>query len=457
MKKQAFSATFALLIFTGIYAFCELVYNFSLVNFLSSKNTEIAVFNYLETFGKSLSAIGISLFIIKLIPAKKIAVKMAIFFALGVGIFSVEGIVFDKIVHSLSPEAKIQAYVLGAYRNAALNEQLPTSIKDPVEIANIGLSNQVQGDIKAQVQSLFASSLNPDAMMPFFANYQTLSDKLDSIYALYAIQSKRYEGYKGMMKEKVDREFMRQAGVPPGLSKDAFMKAISAKSESLQKFQKTVLIPGSDKLGIKPVTGADLPIGMTQDQFRSFIQAKVDEVKHKTALSAQNVENLPYAYEIISSVYIPPLAIALSLLSIILNVGSLLFAIKKPLVLIVPALVALGFYSSDVNVKPYMKPILNVEHSLLTIGKPLVWTIHHIAINDTNPNEADIIRIKKPEPMDFTDLESKLKTLQAEVAKQAPETDGRITADENRLKNDSSYFGEIRSNQKINPYTGQSY
>ena len=99
---------------------------------------------------------------------------------------------------------------------------------------------------------------------------------------------------------------------------------------------------------------------------------------------------------------------------------------------------------------------MTVESQLLRVAKPITAIIHQVAINDENPNEADIIRIKKPEPVDMSDLERKLIDLKQSVdVEAAGKTDDQITADPERLKNEQGYYGEIRG--KINPYTGKPY
>ncbi|WZB61844.1 hypothetical protein WJ970_33730 [Achromobacter xylosoxidans] len=129
MMKRTTTITIAL---TLVYIVCELIYNLGLVDFLSSKNTEITVFNRLEFFGKSLSSIGISLFLIKVLPTKRIIHRLAAFTALVPIVFIVESAAFDHLIDSLAPEKKAQAYALGVYRNAALNGHIPSPVSSPL-------------------------------------------------------------------------------------------------------------------------------------------------------------------------------------------------------------------------------------------------------------------------------------------------------------------------------------
>jgi len=60
-----------ILIITTLYLLCEVIYNLGLVEFLTSKNTEISVYNMLEDFGKFLSSAGLTLLLVKFINEDK--------------------------------------------------------------------------------------------------------------------------------------------------------------------------------------------------------------------------------------------------------------------------------------------------------------------------------------------------------------------------------------------------
>lgn len=450
MKKTT-TITIAL---TLAYIVCELIYNLGLVDFLSSKNTEITVFNRLEFFGKSLSAIGISLFLIKVLPTKRTIHRLAAFTALVPIVFIVESAVFDHLIDSLAPEKKAQAYALGVYRNAVLNGHIPSPVSSPLALATIGLSSKLDSDqVRSQVSDFLQAKFDSDAIGSFYGQYREMSSKLDAVYASYAIESKRWNGYKGKMKEKVDQEFIKKAGVPQGLSRDEFMAAIGESSPALKQFRTTEIIPAIPKFGIAAVRGADIPFGLSEGDFRALFEQHIATIREKSSISAANVESLPHARELIASIYIPPLAIGLSLLSILLNLSTVLVAVHRGLVAIPVGIVAFSLYTSSMNP---LGAVMAVESQLLRVAKPITAIIHQVAINDENPNEADIIRIKKPEPVDMSDLESKLSDLKQSVEVEAAgKTDEQITADPDRLKNEQGYYGEIRG--KINPYTGKPY
>lgn len=449
--KRTTTITVAL---TLIYILCELIYNLGLVDFLSSKNTEITVFNRLEFFGKSLSAIGISLFLIKVLPLKSTFKKLGVFAALVPIVFLAESAIFDHLIDSLAPEKKAQAYVLGVYRNAVLNGQIASPLSEPLEVATIGLSSKLDTDqVRRQVDEFLQAKFDTDAVSGFYGQYREMSSKLDSVYASYAIQSKRWNGYKGKMKEKIDKEFMETAGVPQGLNKEQFLAAIGESSPALKQFHSTEIIPAFPKFGIAAVTGADIPFGLTEGQFTDLFKQHIAKIQDRARISGATVESLPHARELIASIYIPPLAIGLSLLSILLNLTTVLSALHRALVAVPVAWVGYVFYVSGFSP---LGAVMTAEAQLLTLAQPLTAIIHQVAINDEHPNEADIIRIKKPEPVDMSDLENKLSELKESVEVEAAgKTNDQITADPERLESEPGYFGEIKG--KINPYTGKPY
>ena len=275
------------ILFTLFYVICEVIYNLGLVEFLTSKNTEIGVFEHLETFGKTLSSIGLSLVIIHLIknPRAKI-----IAFALLVPLFfTTEDVGFDKFVQGLSPEVKVAGYYSGVYRNAVINGSIQDDrFKELTPYNRVMLSNVMAlGNDKASIQDKVAKLLYqaPDnsAVDQLYANYSNMTSAIEPYYATYAIESKRWDGYSGKAKQLIDQEFMkRTGGLPQGLNKEQFLQAVAAKSPSFQSFQDSVIVPRNTQLGIAGTKGKDIPLGMDKDQFNTFVKGKFAEILQKS-------------------------------------------------------------------------------------------------------------------------------------------------------------------------------
>lgn len=467
MKKKL------LILFTAVYLLCEVIYNLGLVEFLSSKNTEISVFENLETFGKVLSSIGLSLIFIMLVKNSK--TKLIAFAVLVPVLYMCETFGFHHLVDSLPTETKVAGYYSGVYRNAVINGSIPDSQLSEltpynrVMLSNIMALSTNKDVIRKKVDELLYKAPESKEIVALYSNYQKLTSTIEPYYSTYAITSKRWGGFEGKAKEAIDKEFIKRSGLPQGLNKEQFYSAVAEKSPSFKAYLETVIIPGDEKFGIAEIKGKDIPLGMNQEQFKVFVELKIKDILSKTAINEANFDKLPHSYNLISSVFIPPLAIFLSLLSIILNASILCIEISslvktKVLKLClyisagIPTLVAVAVFSAS-TFNPYklsepLNRIHGIEATLYEALNPVASLIHSVAINDVAPNEGQIVRIKKPEAINFSDLEAKMGELKSISNQELPTIDERITADSERLENDKSYFGEVKTN--INPYTGQS-
>lgn len=452
----------ATVIFTIIYIVCEVIYNLGFVEFISSANTEISVYNRLEFFGKSLAALGLSLIFIKLFKKH----KAQIFLILVPSLFAVQTAFFEYLVENLSPEVKISAYLSGVYRNASLNKTInderltnPSSY-NKVLVSTIALMGESQKQ-KKEVGEIFKIAIDSKVIDSYYENYDALNSKITSYWSVYRIEDKKWSNYPAKVQERIDREFVKKSGgIPRGLSKQEFLARVALNSPSYREYQNLVIVPGNEAFGIEEVRGKDIPMGLSKEEFADFFNKKIQAAVNRTALTAENVSNLPHSHELVSSVVIPPIALTLSFLSILLNASGLLMGVNRFLVVVPGVLTGIVFLTYDHN--PYGLPegfnkAVGLEATLHASLRPLASAIKQVSINDEHPNEFEIVRIKKPEPIDFADLEKKFESLSANDLENMPDVATNIVADEKRLENDSTYFGEIRGKSKINPYTGQPY
>lgn len=430
MKKNLF-------IITIIYLALEIIYNIGLVEFLSSKNTEIRTFDMLENFGKFLSSVGITLLVMKFTKSKHVNVASVLVPLL----FMAESFTFDYLVNSLSPQHKLGAYYAGVYRNLVLNG----SVQDPtlsgesalsrVKLASIGPAVLQIGEVDrvlfGQVPVIDLESVYP--------SYAQLSASIGPYYGAYAIESKRLAGVPKFMATEALRRFMEKSeGIEPGMDKAAFYKALSVRHASVKKFTSQVFIEPNPKLGIAGVTGANLPLGMSKQELQTYMQAAVLDAFRKTRFTVGNVDKLPHSKELISSVVVPPIALVLSMCSIVLNAGVVLWSVKTILAVQPGALVLVSLACSGGS------PV-HVERDFYVLCTPVAFGMHRVFIDDVRPDYHNIIVVKKPEHIDFTDL----KKLSANMkSSDLPIANLEIKVEEGKLK-DNSYFGELK---KDNPY-----
>lgn len=453
MKKK-------ILLFTVFYVLCEIIYNLSLVEFLSNSNTELSVYNRLEFFGKGLASIGFSLFIINFIKTN----KKLIFAILLPAVFFAQTFIFQTIVESIPEDKALTLYTSGVYRNAVLNNTLSDERLTNQNSYNKVLTAVIPAlttieDKTSDVNEIFTINIADEVVDEFYNNYEELNSKITPFWIEYLRNSKRYDNYPKLAKKKIDSEFIKKIGLPQGLSKEEFYRELRNISPSIKQYEDVIIIPANDKLNIDEVRGKDFKLGMSKNEFILQFNGIVNNIKSKTNIQNQDFKNLPHSKELLTAVVIPPIAILLSFLAIILNLSVILKGIKKPLA-VIPALgvaVVFATYTENpYNINTMVSKAIGVEATLHNALKPLANTIKYVSISEDNPNEYEIIRITRPKPIDFTDLEDSMSSLST---MDLPEDmlDDSVIADVERLENDSLYFGELNKKNKINPYTGKPY
>jgi len=449
--------------FTLTYLVAELLYNLGLVEFLSSKNTEISVISHLETFGKSISALGLALFISKLIPRWKLAAIAVLVPVL----FISEGFIFDSIITNLPKAEKVAGYYLGVYRSAVLNGDIedkeigkaPYSAKQKVLLTNIILKGSgIEPGVKG---FLYGAKLPTDVIHELYTSYNQIDTKIGSYYGAYALASKKFLMLPQMVQQKASGKFLAgTGGIPPGLDKQGFMASVKKSYPQLTQYMGTVLVPANAELGIEQLTVADLPSGLDETQFTSFLEGKYKDVLQKSQITEGTVEHLPHSRDLITAVFIPPMAMGLSLLSLCLNSFSVLWlvfgrnSLMKAFVGVSGAL-AVGFLvfsaqSSSYQVNPAWKTVLYGEEKLLQAVGSGMEVIHKAFIDDNHPDSTQIIHIQRVGAIDSHAIDEKMAELQKFNDSQAlPKVDDSIKVDESRI-NDQGYFGQVKTDG--NPY-----
>ena len=445
------------IIITALYLILEIIYNLGLVEFLTSKNTEISAYNMLESFGKFLSSVGLTLLLIKGIQDNK--KKLAASCALIPCLFVLETVVFNSIVDNLPRATKVNAYYAGVYRNGVLNgtiEDKALSGLTPynrVVLAIIG-SYAAGPHVRSKVDQLISGPSNIPDVDGLYQDYAKFSDSLNPLYDVYALESKKVAEFKGMLGEEALHRFERRShGIAPGLTRTQFFQALGRQSPSVARFNQTVFIKANEKLGTPGLKGADLPLGMDRKAFEAFFSDHLALAVSKSKIGVATVENLPYAHELVASVVIPPIALVLSFVSIVLNASSLLFAVRKWLVILPGAVAVVFACTAGANVFQFSEPLhraVGLEAGLYAVLSPVANGIHAVFINDTAPNVAEVIVVKRPEPIDFSDLSAKLQEMKTEDLPGVPTVDPRVRVDEARLKREEAYYGELQTGS--NPY-----
>lgn len=475
MLNNKYLMTSFAFIFSVIYIFLEITFNIGLIDFINSKNTEIDVFQNLERLGRILASLGFALFTIKLLKSmfkkmNNVIVTLG-FILLAIGFYNIQTMAFNRILDNMNAEQKLLAYNIGVHRTLSLNGQINLSLlnkEDPVydSIVNsmIFLLNNDKNQTLIQKSNEDFFNIHYEIDKKMFGN---IYDKLESVnsnekfheyYKIYKIESKRYENSNDLFKNKYKENFIKTIGLEPSLSESEFVKQL--KEQQLKKsgidLKNIVIIPENKTIGLKALKLGDIPSDLTKDQWINFVNNHIEKALESVKLNMENVKDLPYSHNIISSVVITPIAIVLSLASIILNIG-LLIGKRYPLLTGFWFAIAMTnfilFSYNPYNLNPVINKTIGVEKTLLSLTKPYKDFIHKTFVNDNNVPTFKVIRIEKPKMPKVEDRNQKINTLFEKLKKNNNQIDNskineNMYVDDNKI-NEKNYYGELN---KKNPY-----
>lgn len=467
------------ILFTFIYLFLEITFNIGLIDFINSKNTEINTFNKLEILGRVLSSIGLSLFLINIFKVQNILFKIISFFILSLALYFSQNYFFNKIVDELPSDTKLAAYSLGVYRNIYINH----SEKNEDDFLNIYISkdNKYNEIVNSMIGVILYNKENKEKVDNYIEQYFKLNlsiknedlseiykkvsqieneEKVNDMWKRYVIESKRYNNYNGFFKKEYHAKFIENIGIEPNLSKEEFMHYLKSKNQESEKIGNIAIIPENKSAGIKPLYLKNIPVGLSEDKWIEYVQNYISGQVENVSYSEKNIDRLPHSRDIISSVIIVPIAIVLSLISIILNIGILLSAINKKVgffwyIVLIIAFVSCMFMNNYYKLPKIANGFVGFEKWYISLLSPYRNKIHNTFVNDVNPNYEDIIIIKKPHIPDLQKNYDQLDRKFEEFNKMTAEFDkGEVVSksdlkiDDNKL-NDKGYYGEV---DKVNPY-----
>lgn len=475
MLNNKYLMTLFAFIFSVIYIFLEITFNIGLIDFINSKNTEIDVFQNLERLGRILASLGFALFTIKLLKSmfkkmNNVIVTLG-FILLAIGFYNIQTMAFNRILDNMNAEQKLLAYNIGVHRTLSLNGQINLSLlnkEDPVydSIVNsmIFLLNNDKNQTLIQKSNEDFFNIHYEIDKKMFGN---IYDKLESVnsnekfheyYKVYKIESKRYENSNDLFKDKYKENFIKTIGLEPSLSESEFVKQL--KEQQLKKsgvdLKNIVIIPENKTIGLKALKLGDIPSDLTKDQWINFVNNHIEKALESVKLNMENVKDLPYSHNIISSVVITPIAIVLSLASIILNIG-LLIGKRYPLLtgfwfaIVMTNFILFSYNPYNLNL--VINKTIGVEKTLLSLTKPYKDFIHKTFVNDNNVPTFKVIRIEKPKMPKVEDRSQEINTLFEKLKNSNNQIDNskineNMYVDDNKI-NEKNYYGELN---KKNPY-----
>lgn len=466
------------ILFVCLYLFLEITFNISLVDFSNSKNTEIARFDQLELLGRVLSSLGLSLFIVNLFKIKHLVYNAGLIIILSVGMYFTQNHFFNQLIDNMSPQAKVQAYSLGVYRNLYINNEIPSNdgsvnifINEDTTynqvlnsmIGAVLLSDEMNDKVEKHITNFFDVnfSIPSEALYEFYDRLDALKNntQTEELWKFYVIENKRFNNYQGFFKNEYENRFKNAIGMSPNLTKEEFLSFIQSQQKENFNLDELVVVPENKALGLKPLLVKDIPSYLNRDEWVNYVNKYIDKQIDHVKLNTYNIDNLPHSRAIIASVVIVPIAIVLSFLSIVLNICTLLNVIHRKIsyfviIVFIGAFIVHLFINNHYSLPVYANSMINLEKYNVMIFSDYKQFLHNKLINDEAPNDQNIIRVEKPQFPDVEANYTELRNKFEEFNKQTSEFENGnklrqdLKIDDKKLEN-TGYYGELN---KENPY-----
>jgi len=324
-RQYALLASFLI---TLLYLLAEVAYNVGLVRLLSSPGLSKDTIQGMETVGKAMASLGITLFISRLLPLR----RWWLYPLLIVTLYSGLGVAMDRVIDQLPDQAKRAGHWLGMYRVAALEGQVADQDLNPaggtlssgqrMAMVNLALLMYAdQGAVEHEARQYLAAKVTNHI------DYIALDNDFARFWQAYSAASSQLEPAWNWYRHKTEAQQRQSATLKE------FMAALEQNPQfggQLKNYNKTVLYKGNPALALPPVIARDIPLFLNRDQLRQYFHLliesntlkAVDHFAPDTGPKASQTSQLTRDLSV--SVFIPPISMSLSLFSTFLNVASLL-------------------------------------------------------------------------------------------------------------------------------------
>lgn len=494
-RRQPPWIALGLLVVTAIYCLAELAYNLSLIEFVAAADTSVEEFERLETFGKWLAAIGLALFVSRQFPRWKGALAFA---ALAPAAYMGISWGFDAAIRALPAQTQTQGYYLGAYRNLVVNGHIEDrvflpegSAADPeakLALANMPLAAFGSADIPGIVSEWVYGGEERSAAMAngldgLWEAMRLQQSKIEPYWATYALESKKVADKSGALRDLAEKMFLRYAGMPPGLPKEEFLARAVAASPGLAAAREAYVIPANPSVGYPGLQAKSIPAFADREAFDAFILERVAEAEDAGKKAAGNVLGSPEAFRAVSSAFVPPMSMALSLLSLALNAALLVagaivlaarpFGAGRKFALGVSIVSLAAVFAMILSAPPAFRDggmaelrqkaasesawgfawakAMDAEAAVLRVAHPAMPALREAFLAPPQGVQTQRIEIRKAPAVDNLDeLEKTLGRMRDASPLDLPQADPSVRVDEGRLQ-ERGYYGEIRTEGE-NPY-----
>ena len=346
-----------IIVVTILYLLAEITYNHALLGLFIDANTTQETVDTLSTVGKALAAFGLCWAFLRpwLSQESEPIKRFAIFAGATVITFLTISAIYSAIIRNLSDEIKADAYRINFYRSELLQgRSRDTKILPPGRIDEITMVSMLSLPLMTvdtaamnRADDLLRRRLR-EQEKKFIAQVTTLADRQWPQYN--QASGRLMDGHREFVFKSRQAEtarcnlscytfwgprekFKSHAGIYPN-SKMTFAQFIHAvdtaytgplsKLQPALKALRTPIRLPREVSGKSSITFPPLPMSLNRSQFDAFFDSEARKAADTIIPDLDLPRSLPDRDEVAASVFVPPIAMTLSLFAIAVNAAALL-------------------------------------------------------------------------------------------------------------------------------------
>lgn len=334
-NKQQFQHLLIWTALIGCYIIVEWIFNQHLLSVMSLEDIIPKDFGKTVLIGKILLSLGLNLIIRGLYQYKQYW-KFVVGF---IATFIISTALYMEAVESFPPELRYASHYGSIHRKDMINlkdkEQLLAINKEdgwyvkPILLTHflftldnknwLEFQNKITEPLTREVNA-FVKNKNKN-----FENYQKSEEarkELDSSWQTVVEAKAKYEAVRYSKAKRPARkaaldEFRAKTGIEPSTTQEEFYKD---NNKDYNRALAVQIFGGYADANIAPIYIRDIPQNLDQTGFLNYIDAKAKELKGNITPSMKEIRNARKSPEIVNTFALPPIMMAMSLLSIMLNV-----------------------------------------------------------------------------------------------------------------------------------------
>ncbi|WP_321820808.1 MULTISPECIES: hypothetical protein [unclassified Burkholderia] len=328
---------------TCVYLVLEVAYNASVVRVLSSVSADKPTIEGMETIGKVMASIGITLFLSRLIGLRRALSFVGVAGFLYLTISAAVSYYLD----TLPAQARIDGHWLGIYRLGVIHGEIaapdmlnarrgapgagpaqsslpnsPLTTAQRLALANVALLTfHDQPSVTADAQRYLKGSV-ATAAARFDA--RTIDRMLDRFWPVYARASAQLKPGYAIAQRFFGR--MTPQTYITRLKGGQYITPGTSAASRLREYCSILLYAGDPNNGLGPVSACDLPPFFSR-------AALCNEIEHRIGAAKSQVVNYYWpsadgpvsavSHDLSSTAFVPPISMTLSLLSLTFSLASL--------------------------------------------------------------------------------------------------------------------------------------